>query len=186
MNEEVASFLAETICHTANINTHYGNLPEEIASLDCKAAGHLVYCALCVTRYGEKYTFTAPESANQLEWLPTIIPPKESRSRKSATRNGREELNSILTAHSWRYREAKSDFLWRLLSSFQDTVQKRRQEQAEERNPDKRPKKAKSCNTFTSNDTPDSPRSSPTQPPSPTPLPVVKVTNLPERPMCKP
>ncbi|KAF9066188.1 P-loop containing nucleoside triphosphate hydrolase protein [Rhodocollybia butyracea] len=95
MDEAVASFLTEELCLTANLNQHYGNPPEETSHLDCRGAGHAVYCALCAAHYMKTYVFAPPNSAPKLEWLPTKVAPPKPSKWKSKTWLGKQERASM-------------------------------------------------------------------------------------------
>ncbi|KAF5349397.1 hypothetical protein D9758_015511 [Tetrapyrgos nigripes] len=88
-----ASFLAEEICLTGNINDHFSNPPVETSRLDCREADCKVYCALCAKRYSISYTFKASDSESSFPWLPLIIlsPLKSTTPCKSKTSLGKAE-----------------------------------------------------------------------------------------------
>jgi hypothetical protein len=92
-----ASFLAEELCLSGNVNEYYRNPPVDHSHLDCNAAGRKIYCAPCALRHSIQYEFTAPESA--FSWLPLIIrsTSKSKIPRKSKTSLGKEERQKMRT-----------------------------------------------------------------------------------------
>ncbi|THU81188.1 P-loop containing nucleoside triphosphate hydrolase protein [Dendrothele bispora CBS 962.96] len=96
MDQGKASFLAEELCLTGNINEYYGNPPLDQSRLDCRQANWKIYCALCCQRYKVQYNFMSP-AITSISWLPlTITPPsKSSTPRKSRNSLGKDERTSM-------------------------------------------------------------------------------------------